>query len=443
MHLALSPVLSLALALAAPAPAPAAAELTRLLKAFLSGASRNDLAAHERFWAEDVIYTGSNGRRRGKAEILADVRSAPAPTPEAPATIFTAEDIRIQQYGSTAIVAFRLVGTTTKAGTVETANYLNTGTFLRRDGRWQVASWQATRMPAPTVEARKEMDGGTRTRLVLLGTKGGPRVDGGGRHNPSTLLIVNGTPYVVDCGYGTSYQMMAAGVPLTSLRYVFVTHHHADHDLELGLLPYNAWAAGLGTPVDAYGPPGTEAMLQTFFRYVQTDVDTRIVDEGRPDLRALASAHDVTAPGVVLRNADVTVTAARVRHPMIEHAYAYRFDARDRSVVISGDTAFSPELVELARGADVLVHEVLYVPGIDGLISRVPHATRLREHLLAAHTSPEDVGRVAAAAGVKTVVLSHFVPGDDPSITDEQWAEGVRRHFKGTVVVGRDLMEVP
>jgi len=237
--------------------------------------------------------------------------------------------------------------------------------------------------------------------------------------------------------------LMAAGVPLTRLRYLFITHHHSDHDLELGPLVYNAWAAGLGTRVDAYGPAGTEAMLQAFFRYVQIDVETRIADEGRPDLRTLAFAHDVSAPGVVFRDADVTVRAARVRHPMVENAYAYRFDARDRSVVISGDTTYSPELVELAKGADVLVHEVLYLPGVDALLARVPHATRLREHLLASHTASEDVGRVAAEAGVKTVVLSHFVPGDDSSITDAQWADGVRKHFKGAVLVGRDLMEVP
>ena len=99
-------------------------------------------------------------------------------------------------------------------------------------------------------------------------------------------------------------------------------------------------------------------------------------------------------------------------------------------------------VVELARGADVLVHEVLYVPGVDALARRVPNATTLREHLLAAHTTTEDVGRVAAAAGVKTLVLSHFVPGDDPTITDEMWLEGVRRHFSGNVVVGKDLMVI-
>lgn len=126
--------------------APDSAELTGLLKSFLDGASRNDAAMHDRFWADDLIYTTSAGRRKGKADIMRDLRSAPGPRPEEPATVFTAEDIRIQQYGTTAIVAFRLVGTSKKDGKVEVSNFLNTGTFLKRNGKWQVVSWQATRM---------------------------------------------------------------------------------------------------------------------------------------------------------------------------------------------------------------------------------------------------------------------------------------------------------
>ena len=137
------------LALCAPAQtAPDAPELTKLLNEFLAGASRNDAAAHDRFWADDVIYTGSAGRRRGKADIMHDVRSAPAPKPGDPTTVFTAEDIRIQQYGKTAVVAFRLVGTTVKDAKTEVMNYLNSGTFVKRSGKWQVVNWQSTRMPS-------------------------------------------------------------------------------------------------------------------------------------------------------------------------------------------------------------------------------------------------------------------------------------------------------
>ena len=279
------------------------------------------------------------------------------------------------------------------------------------------------------------------TRLILLGTRGGPRV-GGGRNNPSTLLLINGVPYVVDCGAGTSRQLLAAGVALNRLRYLFFTHLHSDHMLEYGPIFYNGWVTGLSTRVDAYGPPPLESATQAFWEYLRFDVDTRIEDEGRPDPRHLLVANQFDSPGVVMQNDDVKVTSAAVVHPPIKQAYGFRFDTKDRSIVISGDTNYAPELVKLAKGADVLVHEVLYPPGLDKLLARVPNAITLRQHLVDSHTVPEDVGRVAAQAQVKTVVLSHLVPGDDPDITDDMWSEGVRKHFKGQVIVGKDLMEI-
>jgi ribonuclease BN (tRNA processing enzyme) len=280
------------------------------------------------------------------------------------------------------------------------------------------------------------------TRVVLLGTKGGPRVGEIGRSNPSTLIMINDVPYVVDCGYGVSKQLISAGIALNRVRYIFITHHHSDHNLELGPLFYNAWITGLPVRVDAYGPSGLTQMTRDFFNYLKFDIDTRIDDEGRADPRTLFTPHEFDKPGVVLINDDVKVTSCLVRHPPIKQSYAYRFDAKDRSVVISGDTAYAPELAEFAKGADVLVHEVMYLPGIEALLKRLPNAKRLREHLMAAHTLPEDVGKIAAQAGVKTLVLSHFVPGDDASIIDEQWSEGARKYFKGRIVVGRDLMEI-
>jgi ketosteroid isomerase-like protein len=156
-QLLLSAIVALMLPLGSHAQtAPDAAELTSLLKEFLAGASRNDASVHNRFWADDVIYTGSNGRRRGKADIMRDVRSAPAPKPSDPTTAYSAEDIRIQQYGDTAIVAFRLVGSTTQGGKTDVSNYLNTGTLRKRNGKWQVVSWQATKMPGPEADAKTQ-----------------------------------------------------------------------------------------------------------------------------------------------------------------------------------------------------------------------------------------------------------------------------------------------
>jgi len=138
---------SLSLLAATSPEAPDAPALRVLLDEFLAGASRNDAAVHDRFWADDLIYTGSAGRRVGKADILKDVRSAAPPKAGEPATVYTAEDVRIQQYDRAALVAFRLVATTTSHDSTTVAHYLNTGFFVKRNGRWQAVGWQATRMP--------------------------------------------------------------------------------------------------------------------------------------------------------------------------------------------------------------------------------------------------------------------------------------------------------
>jgi ketosteroid isomerase-like protein len=153
--------------------APDATELTKLLNDFLAGASRNDPAMHERFWAEDLIYTRSAGRRVTKADILRDLRNAPPPKPDDPKTVYTTEDVRIQQYGDTAIVAFRLVATTDAGGVKQVQNLLNSGTFLKRDGKWQVVNWQSTRMPRTEEENRADVAATTAAfRHALLNTDG-------------------------------------------------------------------------------------------------------------------------------------------------------------------------------------------------------------------------------------------------------------------------------
>ncbi len=130
--------------------APDSAELTQLLKDFLAGASRDDAGMHDRFWADDLIYTSALGRRKSKADIMRELHQESTAAATDETAIYTAEDIRIRQYGTTAIIAFRLVGTTTKGEKTDVANYLNTGTFLKRDGKWQAVAWQATKMPSET-----------------------------------------------------------------------------------------------------------------------------------------------------------------------------------------------------------------------------------------------------------------------------------------------------
>jgi ribonuclease BN (tRNA processing enzyme) len=288
---------------------------------------------------------------------------------------------------------------------------------------------------------RRAASGTPRTRLILLGTGGGPRP----RKESSgsaQVVVAGGAAYVVDCGDGVARQLALAGVPLPSLRHVFITHHHSDHNADYGNLIWLAWTAGLYTRVDTWGPPPLERMTKLFFEMNAYDIDTRIADEGRPPLVPLVHVHEVSVGGLVLQDANVKVTAALVRHPPVVPALAYRFDAADRSIVVSGDTAPADELVTLARGADVLVHEALHPAGVQRLLARVSNAPNLMKHLEAHHTSAEDAGRVAQAAGVKTLVLSHLVPPDDPAITAEMWIDAARAHFRGQVILGRDLLEV-
>lgn len=171
------------------------------------------------------------------------------------------------------------------------------------------------------------------------------------------------------------------------------------------------------------------------------DIETRIKNEGRVPVGPLVHVHEFSGGGPVMQDGNVTVTATLVDHPPVVPAFAYRFDAPERSIVISGDTRPCENLIKLAHGADVLVHSAMYVPAIDRLVARVPNATTLRASILAHQTSAEDAGRIAQAAAVKTLVLSHLVPPDDPEVTDQMWIDAARRYFRGPIIVGRDLLE--
>jgi ribonuclease BN (tRNA processing enzyme) len=293
-------------------------------------------------------------------------------------------------------------------------------------------------VPGPVLTAP---EGRKRSRLILLGTAGGPTPKPD-RAAPAQAIVIDDAVYVVDCGNGVARQLVMARLSLGSLRSVFITHHHSDHNADYGNLLLLAWGSDLTIPVDTFGPPPLAAMTRHFLALNDYDIRTRMADETRPPLEPLIRPHELTEDGWVTADENVRVTAALVEHPPVVPAFAYRFDCPDRSIVISGDTRPSDNLVELARDADVLVHEVMHVPSLESLIAREPNAKTLREHLLASHTSTEQVGRVATEAGVKTLVLSHFVPGGYPFLPDEMWYDAVRPHFSGTLVVGHDLQEI-
>jgi ribonuclease BN (tRNA processing enzyme) len=293
----------------------------------------------------------------------------------------------------------------------------------------------------PTSRAQQAVRGHSRTRLILLGTAGGPRPRTS-RFPSAQVVLVDDTPYVVDCGNGVARQLVAAEVPLRAIRHVFITHHHSDHNADYGNVLLLAWTAGLQTPVDCWGPAPLIRMTAQFLALNAQDIEARMADEGRVPLAPLLRPHDLDRAGVVLDDGKVRVTTAMVDHPPFKTALAYRFDTPDRSIVISGDTKQSDALVRLAQGADVLVHEAIYPAAVERMIANVSNASTLKQSILGHHTAVEDVGRVAEAAGVKTLVLSHLVPAEDPAVTDAMWLEAARAHFRGTIIVGRDLLEV-
>lgn len=274
--------------------------------------------------------------------------------------------------------------------------------------------------------------------LVILGSGGGPQPNPK-RSAPAVAIAHGDGLYVVDCGNGVARQIVSSGYRLRDLRGVFVTHHHIDHNADYGNLVALAWTAGLVDEVRTFGPAPMEEITEQYLALNKIDIDHREA-LGRPALRSLFAPEDVAADGVVWSGDGLTVTAAAVEHPPLE-AYGYRFETESGAIAVSGDTTACDAMVELARGADVLVHEA-FSPDHLHLLTDGTNAgvDRLRLHFERAHTTAEDAGRIAARAGVKTLVLWHLIPTQ--GVTDAEWVEQAARHFDGEILVSHDLMKV-
>ena len=276
-------------------------------------------------------------------------------------------------------------------------------------------------------------------RLVTLGVKGGPSLRAGGAMPSASLLEMDGHSIVIDAGLGVARGLVQAGMELHTLSTVFITHLHSDHVLELGALLHTAWVSGLKSPVRVYGPPGLAAYWAGFQAAMAYDIHLRVTDDGRSPLTDLVQIIPVT-PGDVPFDG-LHVRALAVNHPPVDLALAFRFDG-SHSVTFSGDTAYHPPLAAFAKGSDVLVHEALLPEGIDAILRKTGGGEKLRQHLTAAHTMIDDVGRIAAAAGVGRLVLNHLVPVDDPAFTDRDWQVRAATAYAGPVIVARDGMEI-
>jgi ribonuclease BN (tRNA processing enzyme) len=278
-------------------------------------------------------------------------------------------------------------------------------------------------------------------RLVLLGTQGGPFIRSYKQTPSASLIVYKNTPIIVDTGFGVTFKLLDAGINPASIKYIFITHHHSDHNLELGPLLYNAWISGLKEPIHVYAPAGLTSLLSFYWQSNQFDIETRIKDEGRPDIREFVISHEY-AEGNIVSHSDFEVSAMKNIHPPVIESYALKFKLDNKTIVFSGDTAYCQALAGFAFNADYLVHEVMYVPAVEEMLKRRPNAAKLKESILSHHTSAEDVGRIATAAKVKNLVLNHFVPSDDTSLSEQVWLNAVKKNFSGNIIVGKDLLQL-
>jgi ribonuclease BN (tRNA processing enzyme) len=278
--------------------------------------------------------------------------------------------------------------------------------------------------------------------VALLGTKGGPAIRPGSSMPTSNLFVLNGQQIVVDCALGVTKGLVDQGMHLKDLSLIFISHMHSDHYLELGPLLHTAWTSGLKTPVDVHGPAGLDAYWNGFLASMKADIDLRIEDEGRPDLRNLLRIHVIDAGAVYDRNG-LNVSAIRTQHPPLVDSFAFSFKTAATHVVFSGDTAPLKELEDFARGADLLIHEAMLESALPALMARVGNGSdKLMAHWLRSHTFAHDAAKTATNADVKRLALSHLIPADDPTYGEQDWKTAVAGHWDGPLIVGRDGVKI-
>lgn len=273
-----------------------------------------------------------------------------------------------------------------------------------------------------------------RTKIVMLGT--GTPIPDPDRMGPSTVIIVDSVPYFFDAGTGVVRRAAAAqragvaGLTMPALQRVFLTHLHSDHTLGLADLILTPWVQGRKVPLEVYGPPGTQRLVNGILDGNDEDIRERLASSGGPAADAWkANVHEISE-GVVYKDSRVTVRAFAVPHAGWKYAFGYRVDTPDRSIVISGDTRLTTAVSNACNGCDVLIHEVYSDSGF----TTVPPLRQL--YHANAHTSAKQLGVAATAAHAKLLILTHMLFFG--ASADQLLAE-VRSTFKGNVVLPHDL----
>jgi len=295
----------------------------------------------------------------------------------------------------------------------------------------------------------------TGTRLITLGTAAGP-LPTKDRAQPSNLLIVNGASYLVDAGDNVTRRIVQSGSDFRQVGKVFITHAHSDHTMGLATLMVSAWEFQRPEPIDIYGPPGVETLVNGALRYLAVNAEIRWAEGKTTPMAEQFHAHDVQ-PGLVFEDKNVKVTAVENTHfnfpvgspPYGKYkSYSYRFETPDRVVVFMGDSGPSEALIELAKDADLLVTGVVVVDDVLEVLKRngswqakTPEAQKgWRLHMTQESITPEEGGRIAAKAGVKALVMSHLPPTVNLGDDFQRYIDAAKKHFSGRIVVAKDLM---
>lgn len=293
--------------------------------------------------------------------------------------------------------------------------------------------------------------------FVTLGTGGGPVIRLR-RAQPANAVVVGDAVYLFDTGDGVQRQLRAAGLAVPNVRAVFISHHHLDHNAGLGPLLAFRWLFNSYRPLPVYGPPGTAAMLAGHaqaYRPVELAPIT-IGGPAKPAIAATIAARDLAPamdlPTLIYEDENVRVFAVTNGHyhfppgegARFSRSYAFRIEAGGRSIVYTGDTGWSDNLVRLAQGADLLVTEVIDMAAMERVLRRasdLPPAALgpMLAHMVEDHLTPEQVGRLAAAARVGRVVLTHLAPGMDEETDTSGYTTGIAAHYRGPVTVANDL----
>lgn len=273
------------------------------------------------------------------------------------------------------------------------------------------------------------------TQVVMLGS-GNPNPIPE-RSGPAVAVVVNGTAYLVDCGPGMVRRATAAAradhiaaLQASKLQIVFITHLHSDHTVGLPDLIFTAWTVGRREPLQAYGPRGLKEMTNNIERAWRKDVEVRTRGLQQDTSAGYKVAVHEVAPGVVYKDANVTVTAIPVKHGSWDQSFGYKFQTADRSIVISGDTAPTDALVAACNGCDVMLHEVYSAKGL----SATSHPTL--QYFRSFHTSTSELAKLATEAHPKLLVLYHQMYHE---ATDEELVGEIKQGYGGKIVSAKDL----